>query len=34
MSLFATLRFWWKAILNRSRIDHDVKEEFQFCIDS
>jgi predicted permease len=34
MSLFATLRCWWRAIINRSHIDYDVKEEFQFYIDS
>src|SRR6202012_3196590 len=34
MSLFAALRCWFKAIVSRSHIDHDVKEEFQFYIDS
>jgi hypothetical protein len=34
MSLFATLRCWWRAIVNRSHIDHDVKEEFQFYVDA
>jgi hypothetical protein len=32
MSLLATLRCWWRAIVNRSHIDRDVKEEFQFYI--
>ena len=34
MSLFATLRCWWRAIVNRDHIDRDVKEEFQFYVDS
>ena len=34
MSLFATLRCWWRAIANRDHIDRDVKEEFRFYVDS
>ena len=34
MSLLATLRCWWQAIFYRSDIDHEVKEEFQFYLDS
>ena len=34
MNLFAILRFWWKAMVNRSRIARDVEEEFKFHIDA
>ncbi len=34
MNLFATLRLWWKAIVNRSRIGSEVEEEFTFHIDA
>jgi hypothetical protein len=34
MNLFATLRFWWKAMVNRSRIGREVEEEFKFHIDA
>jgi predicted permease len=34
MNLFATLRFWWKAMVNRSRMGREVEEEFKFHIDA
>ena len=34
MNLFAILRLWWKAIVNRSRIGREVEEEFTFHIDA
>ena len=34
MNLFATLRFWWKAMVNRSRIGREVEEEFKFHLDA
>jgi hypothetical protein len=34
MSVFATLRCWWKGVANRSRIHREVEEEFQFHIDA
>lgn len=34
MSPLATLRCWWRAIIERSRIHTEVEEEFQFYIDS
>ena len=34
MNLFATLRFWWKAMVNRSRIGREVEEEVKFHIDA
>ena len=34
MNFFATLRFWWKAMVNRSRIGREVEEEFKFHIDA
>ncbi len=30
MNLFASLRFWWKAMVDRSRIGSEVEEEFKF----
>ena len=34
MSILATFRCWRRAIVNRSRVRHEVEEEFQFHIDS
>ncbi len=34
MNLVATLRIWWKAMVNRSRTGREVKEEFKFHIDA
>jgi len=33
MSLFATLRCWWRAVVGHSRIHDEVEEEFRFHID-
>ncbi len=34
MNSFATFRFWWKSMVNRSRIGREVEEEFKFHIDA
>jgi predicted permease len=34
MKIFATLRFWWKAMVNRSRTGREVEKEFKFHIDA
>jgi predicted permease len=34
VNLLAIFRYWWKAIVHRSRIDHEVEEEFQFHLDA
>ena len=34
MNLFPTLRFWWKAMVNRSRVGREVEEEFRFHLDA
>ena len=34
MSALATLRCWWRAIIERSRIHTEVEEEFHFHIDT
>src|SRR5882757_1380772 len=34
MNIFATLRFWWKAMVNRSRIGREVEEEFKLHLDA
>src|ERR1700684_170280 len=34
MNLFDSLRFWWKAMVNRSRMGREVEEEFKFHIDA
>ncbi|WP_158748101.1 ABC transporter permease [Acidobacterium sp. S8] len=34
MSIRATLRCWWKAVVNRNRVHSEVDEEFQFHIDA
>jgi predicted permease len=34
MNLFATLRIWWRAMVNRSRMGREVEEEFKFHIDA
>lgn len=34
MSIFATLRCWWRAIAHRSRVNREVEEELQFHLDA
>jgi predicted permease len=34
MSVFATLRCWWRAITHRSRVSREVEEELRFHIDA
>lgn len=34
MSVIATFRCWWRAIVSRSRIHDQVEEEFQFHLDA
>ncbi len=34
MSVFATLRCWWRAIGHRTRVHREVEEELQFHIDA
>lgn len=34
MSVFATLRCWWRAITRRSRVSQDVEEEFRYHLDA
>ncbi len=34
MSLFATLRCWWRVVVDRARTQDDVEAEFQFHIDA
>lgn len=34
MKPFSVIRCWWNAVVHRSRVEDDVKEEFQFYLDS
>jgi len=34
MKSLATVRYWWSAIVNRSHVDQELGEEFQFHLDA